>query len=162
MDIIKKALILGVILLFVVSYFPSISTAECPYENEECYELSVKVFGYLDYVIHDELVLIRYYGENESSPVLYENRTVEDGIAYFCIEEGDYWIDVRNIWEHITINRDMNFNFPYLLFEDAENQTEDNESSVQEKSNNTSFLSIAGFIFIAVILSIIIEKKKKR
>lgn len=157
--------ILGIVLSLVVSYYPPTTMADCPCEDEGCYRLTVQVLGYEGYVVHDELVMIRYFGENESSPVLYENRTVADGVAYFCVEGGEYWIDVRNIWVNLTIDSDIDFVFPYLLFDDVENSDND-EDSVPEnpsKPDIVLWLGIAVVIIVIMILSLLgIEKKKKK
>ena len=159
-------LFLYIVLFLITSYHPLTVIADCPCENEGCNKLTVQVLGYEDYIVHDELVMIRYYGGNESSPVLYENSTIEDGIAYFCVEGGEYWIDVRNIWEHITIDSDVDFVFPYLLFDDVENSTDDNGDSIPEnpsKPNVRLWLGvIAGILFVVLILSLLIIKKRKK
>jgi len=158
-------MILGIILSLVVSYCPFTAMADCPCEDEGCYRLTVHVLGYEDYVVHDELVMIRYFGENESSPILYENRTVADGVAYFCVEGGKYWIDVRNIWVNLTIDGDIDFVFPYLLFADAENPDNDKDSVPESPSRPdiVLWLGIAGAIIAVMMLSLfVIEKKKKK
>ena len=155
-----STILLGIILFLMVSYLPA-AMADCSCGDEGCRKLTVQVLGYGGYVVHDELVMIRYFGGNESSPVLYENRSVEGGITNFCIEDGEYWVDVRNIWEHIVIDDDTDFVFPYLLFEDAENYTGNNESSIQEP-NDVPYLGVAGFVVVVLTLVIAIEKKKKK
>jgi len=155
-----STILLGIILFLMVSYLPA-AMADCSCGDEGCRKLTVQVLGYGDYVVHDELVMIRYFGGNDSSPVLYENRSVEDGITNFCIEDGAYWVDVRNIWEHITVDDDIDYFFPYLLFEDAENYTGTNESSIQEP-NDVPYLGVAGFVVVVLTLVIAIEKKKKK
>ena len=158
-------IILGIILSLVVSYCPLTALAEHSCEDEGCYRLTVKINGFEDYIVHDELVMVRYFGGNESSPVLYENRTITDGVAYFCIEDGEYWIDVRNVWARLTIDNDIDFVFPYLLFADIENSSND-EDSIPEppsKSDVILWLGIAVVIFAVMILSLfIVEKKKKK
>lgn len=157
-------MLLSAILLSIVSYCPSTAIAECQCEDEGCYRLTVQVLGYEGYVVHDELVMIRYFEENESAPVLYENRTVVDGIAYFCIEGGEYWVDVRNVWVNLTIDGDIDFVFPYLLFDDVENP--DNENSIPETPSEPDvvlWLGIAVAIIAVVVLSLLaIEKRKKK
>ena len=147
-------ILFGIILSSMVSYYPLTAIADCPCEDEGCYRLTVQVLGYEGYTVYDELVLIRYFGGNESSPVLYENRTIMDGVAYFCVEGGDYWIDVRNIWEHITVDSDVDFVFPYLLFDDVENS--DNKDSIDNGEdfiqNIILWLGIAVVIVAAIIL----------
>jgi len=155
-----STILLGIILFLMVSYLPA-AMADCSCSDGGCRKLTVQVLGYGGYVVHDELVMIRYFGGNESSPVLYENRSVEGGITNFCIEDGEYWVDVRNIWEHIVIDDDTDFVFPYLLFEDAENYTGTNESSIQEP-NDVPYLGVAGFVVVVLTLVIAIEKKKKK
>lgn len=159
-------IILGTILFLAVSYYPFTAMADCPCEGDECYKLSVQVLGYEDYVVHDELVMIRYLGGNESSPVLYENRTVTDGVAYFCIEGGEYWIDVRNIWVNLTIDGDIDFVFPYLLFDDVENPTDDNETPIPENPSKQSVMLWVGIVVViltVMMLSLlIIEKRSKK
>ena len=145
--------------------YPIIAVADCSCGDTGCYRLTVKINGFEDYVIHDELVMIRYYGGNESSPILYESNSIEDGIVYFCIEDGDYWIDVRNIWERITIDSDIDFVFPYLLFEDIENSTENNQSVIEENPLNPEVLlwsGIAVIIIVVTIVSLIVFKKRKK
>ena len=157
--------ILGIILSLLVSYYPSTAIADCSCENEGCYRLTVQVLGYEEYVVHDELVMIRYFGENESSPVLYENRTVVDGIAYFCVEGGEYWIDVRNVWSRLIIDSDIDFVFPFLLFDDAENSTDNDENFSPEnpsKSNVLLWLGIVVVILTVLILSLLVIEKRKR
>jgi len=159
-------ILLSVILLLVASYYPFTAMADCPCEDEGCYRLTVQVLGYEGYVIHDELVMIRYFGENVSSPVLYENRTVADGVAYFCIEGGNYWVDVRNVWAVLTIDGDIDFVFPYLLFDDVENSDNNNEDLVPEnpsKSDVVLWLGIVAVIIAIAVLSLfVIEKRKKK
>lgn len=164
-------MLLGITLSLMVSYCPLIVIADCPCEDEGCYRLTVQVLGYEGYVVHDELVMIRYFGENESSPVLYENKTVVDGIAYFCVEYGEYWIDVRNIWVRLTIDSDIDFVFPYLLFADAENPDDENSTDNEEdpipeipsKPDVVLWLGIVVVILAVMMLSLlIIEKKKKK
>jgi len=164
-------ILLSMILFSMVSYYPLTAIADCSCGDEGCYRLTVQVLGYEGYVVHDELVMIRHFGENESSPVLYENRTVTDGVAYFCVEDGEYWIDVRNIWVHLIVDGDVDFVFPYVLFDDAENPDDENstdngEDSVPEipsKPNVVLWLGIVVVIFAVMMLSLlIIEKKKKK
>ena len=158
-------IILGIILSLVVSYCPLTALAEHSCEDEGCYKLTVQVLGFEDYIVHDELVMIRYFGGNESSPVLYESRTVED-VAYFCVEGGEYWVDVRNIWVNLTIDGDVDFVFPYLLFDDVENSTDNNETSITENPSEQDvilWLGIAVAIIVVMVLSLfIIEKRKKK
>lgn len=168
---IVHVILLSAILFSIVSYYPSTAIADCPCEDEECYSLTVQVLGFEDYIVHDELVMIRYFGENESSPVLYENRTVVDGIAYFCVEDGEYWIDVRNIWVRLTVDSDIDFVFPYVLFDDAENPDDENSTDnegdsipeIPSKSNVVLWLGVVVVIFSVMVLSLlVIEKRKKK
>ena len=155
--------ILGIILSLVVSYYPLTALAECSCEDEGCYRLTVQVLGYEGYIVHDELVMIRYFGGNVSSPVLYENRTIVDGVAYFCVEGGEYWIDVRNIWVNLTIDGDIDFVFPYLLFDDVENPN--NNDSIPEnpsKSDVVLWLGIVVVIIVVAMLSLLIIEKRKK
>lgn len=156
-------MILGIILSLVVSYYPLTALAECSCEDEGCYRLTVQVLGYEGYIVHDELVMIRYFGGNVSSPVLYENRTIVDGVAYFCVEGGEYWIDVRNIWVNLTIDGDIDFVFPYLLFDDVENPN--NNDSIPEnpsKSDVVLWLGIVVVIIVVAMLSLLIIEKRKK
>jgi len=153
------------ILFSMVSYYPLTAVAECSCEDEGCYKLTVQVLGYEDYTVHDELVMIRYFGGNESSPVLYESRTGINGIANFCIEDGEYWIDVRNIWVNLTVDGDVDFVFPYLLFDDVENL--DNKDSIDNGGDFVQsiilWLGIVVVIIAVMLLGLlIIEKKKKK
>ena len=155
--------ILGIILSLVVSYCPLTALADCPCEDKGCYGLTVQVLGYEGYIVHDELVMIRYFGGNVSSPVLYENRTIVDGVAYFCVEGGEYWIDVRNIWVNLTIDGDIDFVFPYLLFDDVENPN-DNDSVPENpsKPDVVLWLGIVVVIIVVAMLSLLIIEKKKK
>ena len=156
-------MILGIILSLVVSYYSLTALADCSCEDEGCYRLTVQVLGYEGYIVHDELVMIRYFGGNVSSPVLYENRTIVDGVAYFCVEGGEYWIDVRNIWVNLTIDGDIDFVFPYLLFDDVENPN-DNDSVPENpsKPDVVLWLGIVVVIIVVAMLSLLIIEKKKK
>jgi len=159
-----STILLGIILFLMVSYLPA-AMADCSCSDGGCRKLTVQVLGYGGYVVHDELVMIRYFGGNESSPVLYENRSVEGGITNFCIEDGEYWVDVRNIWEHIVIDDDTDFVFPYLLFDDVENS--DNKDSIDNGGDFVQsiilWLGIVVVIIAVMLLGLlIIEKKKKK
>ena len=146
-------MLLGITLSLTVSYCPSTAIAECQCEDEGCYRLTVQVLGHEGYVVHDELVMIRYFEENESAPVLYENRTVVDGIAYFCIEGGNYWVDVRNIWVNLTIDGDIDFVFPYLLFDDVENP--DNENPIPETRSEPDVVLWLGIVVAMITVAML-------
>lgn len=150
----------------MISYFPSTAIAECQCGDERCYNLTVQVLGYEEYVVRDELVMIRYFEENESAPVLYENRTVVDGIAYFCIEGGNYWVDVRNVWAVLIIDSDIDFVFPYPLFDDVENSTDNNEDSNPENPSKPDVVLWLGIVVVIIAVAmlslLIIEKRKKK
>ena len=116
----RKSIVLCVVMC--VALFSPIFIAESDYPAK-CFELKVHVLGSENYTVHDELVMIRYHGENESSPVLFQTRTKDNGTASFCMEKGTYWVDVRNIWVLLTINDNIDFTFPYKLFNDSKHYT---------------------------------------
>lgn len=132
--------------------------------DDGCFNLVVELQGEQNYQPHDELVMLREYNENESAPILYSTRCNETGTAVFCVEDGEYWVDVRNIWCHLVVgNETVEFTFPYKLYEDSEYYTNNSNESGEGNNNFSSGWQIidtcAGLGIVAIFFAIIKRKR---
>lgn len=162
----RAMLLLAIICLLSISLLQPIR-ADCPCpQGKTCFNVIVNVQGSENYTVHDELVIIRQKINNTNATrIICENRTNNEGTAHFSLENGTYWIDVRNIWVELTFDDDVDFTFPYKLFKDLPGNETNNDSTNQKGSPANSAV-LAGvtiaIFFIFVILVILIKKKKNK
>jgi hypothetical protein len=160
-----------IFLCFCSPVFSAIVRADCPCGyGRFCFDVGVRVQGYENYSVHDELVVIRqkYNLSTNATHIVCESVTDDSDVAHFELPSGVYWVDVRNVWWEITVENDALLVFPYPLFEDVPvNETDGNGTGVisEKDGYNVSlgFLIILSVMVIALILDIVyIYYKKKR
>ncbi|MBE3122962.1 MAG: hypothetical protein IMZ58_12270 [Thermoplasmata archaeon] len=163
----KKTITLILIFLAISTSLLQPIGADCPCpQGKTCFDVTVYVQGSENYTVHDELVIIRQKINNTNATrIICENRTNDEGTAHFSLENGTYWIDVRNIWVELTFDDDVDFTFPYKLFKDLPgNETNNDSTNPKDYPANSAVIAGATIVifFIFVILVILIKKKKNK
>jgi len=162
----RPLLLLVIVCLLSVSLLQPIR-ADCScQQGKSCFNIIVNVLGSGNYSVHDELVIIRQKMNNTNAThIICENRTDGKGIAHFSLENGTYWVDVRNVWAELTFDDDVEFTYPYLLYKDLPSNETNNESKSQ---GNYLILDavlmgiMASVILIIIVKMYLIKKKEKK
>lgn len=162
----RPLLLLAIVCLLSVSLLQPIrADCQCP-QGKTCFDVTVYVQGSENYTVHNELVIIRQKINNTNATrIICENRTNNEGTAHFSLENGTYWIDVRNIWVELTFDDDVDFTFPYKLFKDLPGNETNNDSTNQKNYLIIDVFVMGAIIFVVIVILLkiyLVKRKEKR